>query len=235
MGNGFTVINLSGVQSISVNIVGYGTYEYSLDNGLRQGSNVFENVSLGSHTINVWDTEGGILSSCNSLIITDVFIVASQVPAPIGFNSQSFTTGATLANIVVNGENIQWYASATSSSPLPLNTVLVNGATYYATQTVTGIQRAARLAVTIQLSLSTDDNEVLPIQYFPNPVKNNLTLGSSVVLKSVAIYTILGQKIVEHSFQDTNVVIDLSHLSSGNYILKAQGETGQSIVRIIKE
>jgi hypothetical protein len=233
--NGYTIVNLSDVQMITVDIVGYGTYQYSLDNGLRQDSNVFENVSLGSHSISVWDTEGGMLYSCDPLIITDVLIEDSQVPAPTGSSSQSFTSGATLSNIVVNGTNVQWYGSPTSASPLPLNTVLVNGTTYYATQTVTGIQSAARLAVTVQLSLGTDDNEILPIRYFPNPVKNNLTLVSSVVLKSVAIYTILGQKIVEHSFQDINVVIDLSHLSSGNYILKAQGETGQSIVRIIKE
>jgi Secretion system C-terminal sorting domain len=239
IGNGFTVINLSGVQSISVDIVGYGTYQYSLDNGPRQDSNVFENVSLGNHTINVWDTEGGINFSCDPLIITNVMIVASPVPAPTGSSSQSFAPGATLANVFVNGENVQWYASATNknitSTPLPLNTVLVDGTTYYATQTVNGIESVARLAVTVYLSLGISDNDLLRIYYAPNPVKNILTLQSDVALKSVLVYTMLGQKVFEQSYNDMLLSIDLSNLNAGNYIVKVEGENGQKTLRIIKE
>jgi gliding motility-associated-like protein len=70
---GYTVTNaFEQNQIITVNIVGYGTYEYSIDDGPRQASNVFENISLGSHTIHVWDTEGGVAYSCDELLITDV-------------------------------------------------------------------------------------------------------------------------------------------------------------------
>ena len=52
---GYTVTNaFSASQIITVIIDGYGTYEYSLDDGPRQASNVLENVSLGTHIIHVW-------------------------------------------------------------------------------------------------------------------------------------------------------------------------------------
>ncbi|UPT69538.1 MAG: T9SS type A sorting domain-containing protein [Flavobacterium sp. JAD_PAG50586_2] len=240
--NGYTITNLSGVHSITVAISGYGFYEYSLDSGPRQNSPIFENVSLGNHTISVWDTEGGTIYSCDSLTISDVQIAASQVSAPTGVNSQSFVPGATLASIVVNGTNIQWYASAntknnltTLSAPLPLSTVLVDGVTYYATQTVGGIESTAYLPVTVHVSLGIDDNEILPIQYAPNPLKNSLNLQSAVILKSITVYTMLGQKVFEQEYNDTEVTIDLSKLATGNYVLQAQGETGQKTIRIIKE
>jgi gliding motility-associated-like protein len=59
-------------QIITVTVEGYGTYQYSLDDGPRQDSPVFEYVSLGEHIITVWDTEGGIENSCDPLIIENV-------------------------------------------------------------------------------------------------------------------------------------------------------------------
>ena len=73
---GYTVTNaFSDNQIITVNIEGYGTYQYSIDDGPRQDSNIFENVSFGEHTIYVWDTEGGIAYSCEVLEINNVQII----------------------------------------------------------------------------------------------------------------------------------------------------------------
>jgi gliding motility-associated-like protein len=75
---GYTVTSaFSSLQTITVNIEGYGApdYQYSLDDGPRQTSNVFENVSLGTHVIHVWDAKGDIAYSCEELIITDVEII----------------------------------------------------------------------------------------------------------------------------------------------------------------
>ena len=75
---GYTVTNaFTSSQIITVLIDGYGApvYEYSLDDGPRQTSNVFENVSLGTHVIHVWDTKGGVAYSCEELMIQDVQII----------------------------------------------------------------------------------------------------------------------------------------------------------------
>ena len=73
---GYTVTDaFSSSQVITVNVDGYGSYEYSLDDGPRQVSNVFGDVSLGTHIIHVWDTEGGIAYSCEELIIEEVQVI----------------------------------------------------------------------------------------------------------------------------------------------------------------
>ncbi|NNT73267.1 adhesin, partial [Flavobacterium sp. IMCC34852] len=65
---GYTVTNaFTDSQIITVTVEGWGTYEYSLDDGPRQSSNIFEGVSLGEHVIHVWDTEGGVAFSCEEL------------------------------------------------------------------------------------------------------------------------------------------------------------------------
>jgi valyl-tRNA synthetase len=70
---GYTVTNaFTDNQIITVTVEGYGTYQYSLDDGPRQDSPVFENVSLGEHIITVWDIEGGLENSCDPLIIEQV-------------------------------------------------------------------------------------------------------------------------------------------------------------------
>ena len=73
---GYTVSNaFSDLQTITVTVDGYGTYQYSLDDGPRQDSAVFTDVPMGEHTITVWDTEGGLANSCDPLILSGVSII----------------------------------------------------------------------------------------------------------------------------------------------------------------
>ena len=73
---GYTVTNaFTQNQTIEVLIEGYGTYQYSLDDGPRQDSNVFENVSFGTHYITIWDNENGVVYSCDELVISNIQII----------------------------------------------------------------------------------------------------------------------------------------------------------------
>ena len=55
-------------QIITINVVGFGIYEYSLDDGPFQSSNVFEHASLGAHLITVRDVKGN--TSCGAIVIS---------------------------------------------------------------------------------------------------------------------------------------------------------------------
>ena len=59
-------------QIITVTNSGYGLYEYSLDDGPRQTSPIFENVSLGSHTVYIWDVRDPNGYSCGVEQLTNV-------------------------------------------------------------------------------------------------------------------------------------------------------------------
>ena len=51
-------VDFSDPNNVTITISGMGNYQYILDNGLPQDSNVFENVTLGYHTVRVIDLNG---------------------------------------------------------------------------------------------------------------------------------------------------------------------------------
>jgi hypothetical protein len=80
------------------------------------------------------------------------FSLVTPTAAPTGLSSQTFCSGATLGQLNANGTSIQWYANSTGGTPLLSSTVLINGTTYYATQTINGQESLSRLAVTVTLN-----------------------------------------------------------------------------------
>ena len=54
----------------------------------------------------------------------------------------------TVSNLVATGTGIKWYAAATGGTALLASTPLVNGTTYYASQTVNGVESSVRMSVT---------------------------------------------------------------------------------------
>ena len=57
-------------QTITINVVGFGIYEYSLDDGPFQSSNVFEYSTMGTHTVTIKDSNGN--TSCGQITIQDI-------------------------------------------------------------------------------------------------------------------------------------------------------------------
>ena len=53
-----------------------------------------------------------------------------------------------VSNLTVSGTGVKWYAAATGGTALLASTPLVNGTTYYASQTVNGVESSVRMAVT---------------------------------------------------------------------------------------
>lgn len=234
IGIGYTIVNNSGNQTITVNVQGYGLYSYSLDGEPQQTSNVFSNVPLGLHTITVTDLYGG----CGALTLSNIDVNLTTTPPPTGSTSQSFSQGATLANIQVSGQNIQWYSGANkvaSSTPLPLSTVLVNGTTYYASQKIGGYESPTRLPVTAQIVLNNAQFELKGVTYGPNPVKTNLSIKSNEILDEVSVYSLLGQLVDKVKVSNSEVQVDLSFLKSGNYFVKVSSGSSSSTFKIIKE
>jgi gliding motility-associated-like protein len=81
----------------------------------------------------VSQTENGCESSK-----TQINVTVNSVPLPTVVAPQTFCIqqNATLNDIIINGLDIKWYDSATGGNLLSNTTLLVNGQTYYATQTI---------------------------------------------------------------------------------------------------
>ncbi|GAA5087021.1 hypothetical protein GCM10023210_09520 [Chryseobacterium ginsengisoli] len=80
-------------------------------------------------------------------------ITVTPVAIPIAAANQNIcaTNYSTLANIIITGSNIKWYADMTTTIALPSTTVLTDGATYYATQTISTGCESIRVPISIIL------------------------------------------------------------------------------------
>jgi len=72
--------------------------------------------------------------------------------APTGSSSQTLDYGTMVSNLSANGSNIKWYKTSSGGSALDGTTLLVAGSTYYASQTVDGLESINRLPVQVTLN-----------------------------------------------------------------------------------
>jgi hypothetical protein len=96
------------------------------------------------------------VSSCESAARLEVTVSINAPASPSGSANQSFCSSGTISNLVASGSSIQWYASANGGSPLVETTTLINGTTYYASQTISGCESSSRLAVTAIINVVSD-------------------------------------------------------------------------------
>jgi hypothetical protein len=92
------------------------------------------------------------ISGCEGTVRLPVLVTINTTTVPIGSSNQIFCNGATIANLSVTGLNIQWYSSSTGGAPLALTTFLVNGNTYYASQTISGCEGVTRIPVSVTIN-----------------------------------------------------------------------------------
>ncbi|OXA77954.1 Por secretion system C-terminal sorting domain-containing protein [Flavobacterium aquidurense] len=221
---------------------GAGGYKFALSPNLDKFStnNVFSQLNPGPYTV--------ITSDLNGCSATINVLVDPPSPVINGLNKFEIELkpGLTLADIVVNGQNIRWYmnlnitdgsTSKTKETPLPLSTVLVDGTTYYASQTINGIESKERLAVTVKLNgaLSTPDFVLPNFTFYPNPVLHTLTISNTAVIDEIEIYSVSGTTVLSKKVDNDYSEIDLSNVASGMYFLKVKSEGKTKTVKIVKK
>jgi hypothetical protein len=75
--------------------------------------------------------------------------VAAPPAAPTAISPQVYAGTATIANLTATGTNLKWYTASTGETPLATTTLLVDGTTYYVSQTVSGLE-STRTAVLVR-------------------------------------------------------------------------------------
>lgn len=189
-------------------------------------------------TVQITNTATGCSSTSAGFVVHQ----SNGTPPPAGIQSQTLPPGSTLGDLVVSGNNIQWYASASGKNvntmfmfPLPLNTVLLNNATYYASQTVNGEESLERLPVTVHLALGIGESELVSLTYSPNPVKSSLTIKNKDIINSISVVNILGQVLRTTTHNQAEVVEDMSGFETGTYFIRVTSENKTESFKIIKE
>jgi hypothetical protein len=154
-----------------------------------------------------------------------------EIDVPTGDNTQGVQLGMTLADLDVDGENLQWYADAELTEPLSENHIIENNTTYYVTQTLGGCTSEA-LAVTVS-TLGVSDFQKIQIKLYPNPTSGLLYIETSQEVQSYEVYNLIGQQLLKGNVNDN---INLKDLSKGTYIIRLTTQEGTVITeKVIKE
>jgi hypothetical protein len=163
--------------------------------------------------------------------------VGQEVPAPTGSATQTFCDGETVGNIIVEGNSVVWYDAPTLGNIVPNTTVLVSGATYYATQSIASCQSNSRLAVTVSngTCLAMDMFEKEKVKLYPNPIKNTLNISNNEVFTKVIIYNAIGQEVIAKNINAKECSIDTSTLAAGSYMVKIIANNASKTIKVIKE
>lgn len=81
-------------------------------------------------------------------------------------------------------------------------------------------------------TLAVSDVNKVSFKYYPNPVKDILTLSSSEKVNSISIYNVAGQLLKTNNNSNT---IDMSALSAGIYLIKTNIGAESKIFKVIKK
>jgi hypothetical protein len=82
--------------------------------------------------------------------------------------------------------------------------------------------------------LSAVDFESDTVKYYPNPFNDVLNLSFSQSIESIQIFNILGQQVFDTNHRAKDFQINLSHLSSGTYLVKAISNDSTKIFKVVK-
>ena len=97
----------------------------------------------------------GTNNLCTYVGTAQVQVVLNPTPTPTGLAAQTFCNSATVANLTASGTGVQWYTVSTGGSALATGTILVDGITYYASQTISGCESATRFAAVVTVDVTS--------------------------------------------------------------------------------
>jgi sugar lactone lactonase YvrE len=127
-----------------------------------------------------WVSSTNSLLGCESPRVEIVVNVKNRTTnAPTtNFATQVYTSNdKNLSTLQVTGSNLKWYTASTGGTLLPSTTLLVDETTYYASQTVDGVESTKRVAITVN-KISENTQTLLANRTIANLVATPST-GSS--------------------------------------------------------
>lgn len=169
--------------------------------------------------IRVWDFGGNDFS----LFRISAYDCSLGVASPTGNASQSFCNGATISNLVATGTSLKWYSSATGGIQLSGTQALVNGTSYFASQTISNCESASRLQVIATVTTvptpTGNANQTIPVSNV-----NDATLANLVVNPANVIWyaTLLDAQ------NNTNPLLISTVISDGNTYYAVNNVSGCS-------
>lgn len=93
------------------------------------------------------------INGCESFARTGINVVINSTPIPSGYSVQEFCEPflPKISDLQITGTNVKWYTAAVGGTLLTNASTLVNGSTYFASQTLNGCESTTRFAVKVNV------------------------------------------------------------------------------------
>lgn len=221
VGNVLSNDNLSNPSIVITNPISSGVITLSTNGDVAIVANLEPMTFTITYTVCI---PGSVLCSTAICMVT-----ITPVP-PVAPLTQTLPFNSTIANLVVTGQDVLWYANPSAGRsvnelPLPATTPLVNGSTYYATQTVNGIESKERIPVAVTLSaLATAHFTFADFTYYFDSETSNLELTNSTILDQIQLFDLTGKSIYSNTIGLTKVTVTLPELAAGTYVVVVQSQ-----------
>lgn len=203
--------------SITITAIdGKSPYEYQINGGDYQKSNVFDALKAGVYTINVKDADGFVKN----------LVVTLLQPQPLVFTIKPTQDSI---NFVVTGGTSPYQFSLDNGNTLqtsPLFTKVVNGNYNLWVKDANGCIQTNNY----QFIATIETLDALGISIFPNPAHNfiniNLTKSFSQDI-DIQLFNNTGQLLINNHIKlgELNRTIDISNLNSGIYQIVIKNES----------
>ena len=83
-------------------------------------------------------------------------------------------------------------------------------------------------------SLSVKNNKIEGFTFGPNPTNSSLTLKANSILDKVTLYNIFGERVLTKEGVSNTIELNMSNLSSGIYLAKAESQGLSQTIKVIK-
>ncbi|WCM41014.1 T9SS type A sorting domain-containing protein [Flavobacterium sp. CBA20B-1] len=164
--------------------------------------------------------------------------VGARPNSPTGQTTQGFSFAAKVSDLIMNQPNVRWFASYDDAldqvGQLSPSAPLQNGATYYGILVSNNGCGSYPTAVTVEVTVSTQELDLTQLKYYPNPVDSALHISYNEAITKVEVFTLTGQKVMSNEFNAIEVTTDLSRLSSGTYLVKVETAKASQFIKVVK-
>jgi hypothetical protein len=92
-----------------------------------------------------------------------------------------------------------------------------------------------QVSTTVGSNLSIDTLVFNDFKYYPNPVKNTLSISNNYIINKIEISSLLGQVLIHKKINELQTDINFSDLPNGIYFVKVVSENSEKTFKIVKE
>ncbi len=89
--------------------------------------------------------------------------------------------------------------------------------------------------ITVEQGMSVEDKFVKNLKFFPNPVRNDLTVSSLYPVDAYEVYNVLGTAVLKGAGEGNVLKINMERLPSGLYFVKVHSGNIQTTLKIAKK